>query len=278
MTATATHTQPPPEVAPGPAQHRRRLRPYALGELLIVFVLVWVYDMIKALAATKLDVGLDDASGVRSLERTLHVDIELSVNRWTNHHHLLSLVCAYCYQYLHEGLTLAVLVALWWLAPRTYRPARNALVGINVAGLLVFALYPVAPPRLLPHAGFVDTVANAGFGANHSGPIVADQFAAMPSLHLAWATWVAIVLFRWWRRPVLRALAVAYPVWMAYVVIGTANHYVLDVAAGVVVAVGCFALALWLDHSGRTDRAAAVVFRHWRPVRDRLPSLRRRSG
>lgn len=271
MTATATPAKPPPEVEPDPSAHRRRLRPYALGELLIVFLLVWVYDMIKGLAQSKLDVGLDDATGVRALERTLHVDVELPVNRWTNHHHLLSLVCAYCYQYLHEGLTLAVLVAVWWLAPRAYRVARNALVGINVVGLLVFALYPVAPPRLLPHAGFVDTVADAGFGANHSGPIVADQFAAMPSLHLAWATWVAIVLFRWWRQPVLRALAVAYPLWMTYVVIATANHYVLDVAAGMVVAGGCFVLSVWLELSGRTDAAAAFVLRRWRALRGRLP-------
>jgi membrane-associated phospholipid phosphatase len=231
----------------------RRLRPHALGELLIIVVLVRVYDLIKELAESRLSVGIHNADGVRSLESTLHIGFELPVNQWFADHHVLSLTASYFYQFGHESITLSVLVACWWLRPQAYRPARNALVAINVVGLTVFALLPVAPPRLLPGAGFSDLVADAGFGTTHGGPVSADQFAAMPSLHLAWATWTAVVLFLWWRRPVLRLLAVVYPIWIAVVVIGTGNHYVLDVVAGVAVAGVC----LVLTHP-RRERTSSV--------------------
>lgn len=243
----------------------RRLRPHALGELLIIVVLVRVYDLIKELAESRPAVGIHNADGLRSLERALHLGFELPVNRWFVDHHVLSLVASYWYQFGHESITLGVLVACWWLRPHAYRAARNALVAINVVGLTVFALLPVAPPRLLPGGGFSDLVANAGFGPTHGGPVSADQFAAMPSLHLAWATWTAVVLFRWWRRPLLRLLAVIYPVWIAVVVIGTGNHYVLDVVAGVAVAAACLAL---------TARTGAVPDLGERPTRPAVPRRR----
>ena len=87
----------------------------------------------------------------------------------------------------------------------------------------------VAPPRLLPGAGFVDSVAAAGFGSSH-GVSHADLYGALPSLHLAWATWVAVTGLTLTRRRLPRLLLAAYPILTAIVVIGTANHYVLDVA------------------------------------------------
>jgi hypothetical protein len=92
------------------------------------------------------------------------------------------------------------------------------------------------PPRLLPGQHFIDTVEAAGLGSAPVGPVPSDQYAAMPSLHLAWATWVAYygsliagaALLRWlWR---------IYPFITAAVVVSTANHYVLDIVAGVAVA------------------------------------------
>jgi hypothetical protein len=104
----------------------------------------------------------------------------------------------------------------------------------------VFAVFPVAPPRLLPGGGFFDSVADAGFGTNH-GPIPADQYGAMPSLHLAWATWAALTVFAMTRHWAPRLLLVSHVAVTAYVVQATGNHYLLDVASGVLlggVAVG----------------------------------------
>jgi membrane-associated phospholipid phosphatase len=228
-------------LAPPRRRTPRRVRPRLIGELVVVAVLLRVYDLIKSLADRKAAEGLHNAGRVRALERTLHLDWERSLNRFTTHHHVLDLICVYWYQFAHETITITVLALCWWFRPHAYRSARNALVAINVVGLTVFALFPVAPPRLLPGAGFVDSVAAAGFGTSHGGPVMADQFAAMPSLHLAWATWTAVLLYRWTRRPLLRALCVLYPMWMVVVVVGTANHYVLDAIAGVATAALCIA-------------------------------------
>ena len=110
-------------------------------------------------------------------------------------------------------MTLAVLGWCYLRRPDAYRGARNALVLTNVIGLAVFYLYPVMPPRLLPGGGYVDAVAAAGFGSSHTGPVPADQYAAMPSLHLAWAVWTASVAMLLLARYRVRLLLAALPGW-----------------------------------------------------------------
>ena len=124
-----------------------------------------------------------------------------------------------------------------WRRPDIYRPLRTNLVLANAIGFAVFWLYPVAPPRMLP--GFVDVVAHVGgLGSWHKTLIdSADQFAAMPSMHLAWAAWCALVAWRLAgrgrRRWAAITIGVAYTLGTAFVVMGTANHYLLDVLAGI---------------------------------------------
>ena len=172
-----------------------------------------------------------------AIERWLHLDLELAGNRWLIGHHTLLLIASWWYQLAHLTVTLAVLGWCYLRRPDAYRGARNALVLTNVVGLVVFFVYPVMPPRLLPGAGYVDAVAAAGFGSSHTGPVPADQYAAMPSLHLAWAVWTASVGMLLLARHRVRVLWLLYPVITATAVVVTANHYVLDVLAGVAVAV-----------------------------------------
>ena len=137
-------------------------------------------------------------------------------------------------------MTLGLAAWTWWRRPDIYRPLRNDLVLANLIGFAVFWLYPLAPPRMLP--GFVDVVEKVGgLGSWHNLLIShADQLAAMPSMHLAWAVWCSLVV---WRlapaRPAWRWAAgvfgVAYPLSTALVVLATANHYTLDVLAGTAV-------------------------------------------
>jgi membrane-associated phospholipid phosphatase len=163
--------------------------------------------------------------------------VRLAGNRWLVGHHTLLLITSWWYQLAHLTVTLVVLGLCYLRRPDAYRGARNALVVTNVVGLVVFYLYPVMPPRLLPGGGYVDTVAAAGFGSSHTGPVPADQYAAMPSLHLAWAVWTASVGMLLLARHRARLLWLLYPVVTATAVVVTANHYVLDVVAGVAVAV-----------------------------------------
>jgi membrane-associated phospholipid phosphatase len=102
-----------------------------------------------------------------------------------------------------------------------------------------FWLYPVAPPRLLPASfGFVDTLRDRSSGHLEGSLIntAGDQYASMPSLHVAWAVWCALALYPMFRHWALRALVVAYPVMTTLVVVATGNHYFLDAAAGTLLA------------------------------------------
>jgi hypothetical protein len=195
--------------------------------------LLWVYDAITNFAPLRLDVALSHARGVLHLERTLHLSPELSLDRWLAGHHTLGLILSDYYDNAHFVVTLGVLGYLWWRRTDLYRPLRNSLVLVNVLAFIVFWCYPVAPPRMLK--GFTDVVASTGaFGSWHTGALAsqANQLAAMPSLHMAWAAWCALALWRISKRSWVRVLAVLYPCMTALAVLSTGNHFLLDVLAG----------------------------------------------
>jgi diacylglycerol O-acyltransferase len=203
-------------------------------EALVVLWLCWVYDAISNLAPLRLHAALVHALGVLRLERVLHLDPELSLNRWLAGHHTLGLAASDYYDNAHFVVTLGLLGWLWYSRADIYRPLRNTLVAINVLGFVVFWLYPVAPPRMLG-MGFDDVVAAThAFGSWHTGALAsaANQLAAMPSLHMAWAAWCALVLWRASTRTAVRALAVLYPCLTCISVLATGNHFLADVLAG----------------------------------------------
>lgn len=240
-----------------------RVRPRVLGELLVIAALLVVYDRVRSLADVRAAVADSHGRAILDLESTLHLRIEDGLNAWLTVHGFFRALAVDYYQYMHIGVALTVLVVCYVSAPAAYRPARNALVLTNLVGLAVFAVYPVAPPRLLPGAGFVDSVSAAGFGSSH-GLSHADLYGAMPSLHLAWATWVAVTGFTLTRRRALRVLFVVYPFLTTVVVIATANHYLLDVAGGAALGIA----AAWVTGllPRRVDFTTALVPDRWPAV------------
>jgi hypothetical protein len=214
-------------------------------EALVIAWLCWVYDMTTNLAPLRLHLALAHAEGILAFERALGIAPELSLDRWLAGHRTLALIVSDYYDNAHFIVTLGLLGWLWWSRADLYRPLRNTLVLANVIAFVVFWLYPVAPPRMLTGDGFSDVVAASGaFGSWHTGALAsaANQLAAMPSLHMAWAAWCTVVVWRLTRRAWLRALAVLYPCMTAFAVLATGNHYVLDVLAGL----GTLALAIVL--------------------------------
>ena len=216
---------------------RTRLRPLVAGEIVVVIVLLKVYDYVRRFAHLHEHAALRHALTILSVERFLHIDVERSVNAWFVRHRGISTAAAWWYEYAHVGVALAVLASCYVFAPTVYRSARNALVLTNCAGMVIYLVLPVMPPRLLPHPQFVDVLELAGFNHTTMSRVTEDQFGAMPSLHIAWATWVAIVLYQMLRRFTWRPVVYVYPVVTAVVVVGTANHYVLDLVAGLAVTV-----------------------------------------
>ncbi|HUB75137.1 MAG TPA: phosphatase PAP2 family protein [Solirubrobacteraceae bacterium] len=228
-----------------PAAARPRSRWWL--EALTVAWLCWLYDDITNLAPLRLRLALAHGQSILALERALHIDVERSLDRWLAAHPTLGLVVSDYYDNAHFAVTLGLLGWLWWRRADVYRSLRNMLVLANVFAFAVFWQFPVAPPRMLP--GFVDVVASThAIGSWHTGALASDanQLAAMPSLHIAWAVWCTIVLWRLSASRWLRALAVLYPCATAFAVLATGNHYVLDLLGGLVtIALSALAVRLW---------------------------------
>ncbi len=155
------------------------------------------------------------------------------------------------YGTFHFVVTIVALVLLFRRFPARYPRWRNTLAATTALALIGFATYPLMPPRLLPASyGFVDTLkVFGGLWDFDSGPVaqVSNQYAAMPSLHFAWSTWSALVLYPMLLRRWSKVLVVLYPVSTLFAIVVTANHFWLDAAGGaLVLAVGAgigFALA-----------------------------------
>jgi membrane-associated phospholipid phosphatase len=165
------------------------------------------------------------------------------------------LLTAAAWTYWNSEFTVIGLTLLWIYLRRHEHFARfrNTILLTNILGLIGYALVPTAPPWMFPSFGFVD-------GVNHSHGLLgalANPYAAMPSLHAADALVVGVCLFaasrRWWSK----ALWAFWPVWVWFCVIATANHFWLDVLAGIVVAAVSLVVVsktAWL--SGRRDAPA----------------------
>jgi hypothetical protein len=225
-------------------------RPVLAGELVVVAVLVFCYDRICGLATAHQTVAVRNGEHVLGLEQRLHLDFELAINLWLAAHRHLAWLASWYYQLAHLTVTLLVLLACYWWRPKVYRSARNALVAINTLALIVFWTFPVAPPRLLPGTEYVDITQTTGAAAA-AATSAPDPYAAMPSLHTAWAVWVAIVgwalVRRWWTR----ALVAAYPAVTVAVIVTTGNHYLLDaVAGGLLAAMATLATRARRRHGG----------------------------
>ena len=210
-----------------------RRRPAWPGELAVVVGLLVVYDQVAGLARVRTVAALAHGRALLTVE---HFDIEQRLDHLLDGIGWLHAPAAYYYDIAHIAVTTAVLVGAYLLRPTAYRRARTALVTINLVGLAVFLAYPLAPPRLLPDAGFVDIVAQSHtWGAWETAGGVAqraNEYGSMPSLHVAWAVWVALTVASMTTSRAWRAAAWAHVGLTSVVVIATGNHYLLDVLAG----------------------------------------------
>jgi hypothetical protein len=258
VTAAATFTDPDEATAPPLGVTRRATRPRWWGEVAVIVWLCWVYDAINNLAPLRQAAAYAHARSLLDLERNLHLDPEAALNHWLAGQHTLSVWIANYYDNAHFVVTLGLVGWLWWRHPGPYRPLRTGLVLINVIGLAVFWLYPLAPPRLLDPSRYPDVVASThAFGSWHTGTLAtaANQLAAMPSLHIAWAAWSALAVTRVFADRRWAALAWVYPAVTSVAVMATGNHYLLDVVAGAVTMVVATLIAdrlqpWWAQHLG----------------------------
>lgn len=233
-TAHLTNTSGPgaPEIRGFRRWWDSRLGAPLLLEVLICAALLAVYKGARLVAQGDVSVALANARRVVDVERALGVFNEEAVQRLAlNSVGFIKFLNTY-YLYAHFTVTIAFLVWLYVRHPFGYLSARRVLVVVTFVGLLGHALYPLAPPRMLD--GFVDTArvfgpSSYGDGGAYGG--LANQFAAMPSLHFAWAVVVAWGMWRF-SRSHWRYVGVLHPILTLAAIVLTANHYWLDAFIG----------------------------------------------
>jgi len=236
----ADDNEAPPEVAIDRA--RPVMRSHWWRELVIIAVFYGLYTLVRDIRSTKpvsYWQAFTNAKRVIHLERDLGILHEQAIQHWFLDDRSFIRFWDDYYGIAHFVVPVAVLLMLFFRFPSHYRLWRNTLAITNLIALVGFTIFPLMPPRLLPDSyHFVDTLRVFGGIWNFSsGPVnqVSNQYAAMPSLHTAWALWCAVALFpvlrAWWAR----ALVLVYPVATIFCIVVTANHYFLDEVAGIAV-------------------------------------------
>ena len=235
-------------------------RPNLMLELLLIRVWYWAYSYVRGHAPDSRSLAEGHGDQIMAAESFLHIDIEHTFNSLAVRTPWLRHACDFYYSTFHFLVPIALLAWLYVRGAGRYRGARTALGCATLLGLVGFWLYPLAPPRLMPGAGFVDTahgpqdLSNPDFGALTE---LSNQYAAMPSLHVGWSLWCAVIVFLLTRNVWLRTLGALYPLATTFVVMSTANHYVLDAVGGVLVVTVGFAAQRWFDRL-RARRAPAA--------------------
>ena len=213
----------------------------------------WLYSLGRNAIPRQASIAERHGRSIQHLQDWLHLNWELSFNEIVAAHESLAQVLNYYYATLHFIVTPAVMVWLFVRRSHLYRGARTVLVTTTLIALGGFVLFPTAPPRLLSGAGYIDTVELYHTWGSLADPDIAhhsNQFAAMPSLHIGWALWSGVAIFVCARHAWVKALGVLYPLGTFVVIIGTANHYILDAVAGVVLVAVAFGVQYLLSGHG----------------------------
>lgn len=269
-----------------PFWRRVLTRPNLLLELLLIRVGYYAYQQVRLAATGGTNSGgraTAEAHGtqVHSLEKFFHIDIEHWVNHAVAQVPWLKSFFNFYYESFHFIVPLSVLAILYVRRPAQYRWARSALGFATVLALIGFWFYPLAPPRLMPSLGFIDTVHGVqDFSKPDYGTLTAltNQYAAMPSLHFGWSLWcglvIAILAPKWW----MKAIALLHPLFTISAIIATGNHWVLDAVGGATVVGVGFGLTYLL--SGPRARLAGGTVPEQpkaEPDHARLPAEHNRS-
>jgi hypothetical protein len=253
------------------ARHRelpggRRLRDgstlYWWAEILAILVFYFVYSAVRNANKAGAEHAFNNAKHIIHVQRVLGLYHEETIQDWALHFKPLIIAANYFYGSLHFVVTIAAGIYLFRKFSDDYPRYRNTLAVATLLALIGFKLFPLMPPRLLPDSyGFVDTLARyPTFWSFNSGAVskISNQYAAMPSVHICWSTWCALVFAPRVKHRWAKVLAIAYPFFTLMVIVITANHYILDAAGGLVVLGIGWVVAARFTRAGRGDPVPAL--------------------
>jgi hypothetical protein len=209
----------------------------AVRQVVLFGAAYYLYRLVRGLVDGQVTSAFAHAREIVHIERGLHVFFEPSVQTWTIGKSWLIEASDFMYVNAHFVVTIAFLIWLYFWRNEAFYFVRNMFMIAMGLALVLYIVYPTAPPRFLPEWGFTDTVADFfGQSATHSASVLYNPYAAMPSMHVAFALMIGVAGIRLVKSRALRAFWMFYPLWITFVVIVTANHFWLDAAVGAVVA------------------------------------------
>ncbi len=250
------------DVTPAPLGGRR-LRDghtiYWWVEVLAILAFYGIYTWIRNANEGDIAEAFRNAQQLIDWQRAIGINHEELLQDWAEQWRPIIISMNYFYGSLHFIATAGVAVFLFARWSNDYPLWRNTLAITTALALIGFVTWPLMPPRLLESLGgvdygFTDTLAQyPTFWSFNSGAVskVSNQFAAMPSVHVAWALWCAIVVYFHARRRWVRVLFVLYPVMTIVAIVLTGNHYFLDAVAGALVLAIGYVAARAITRAGR---------------------------
>jgi hypothetical protein len=228
---------------------------YWWAEVLFVAIFYAVYSAIRNGNEGGAELARHNALRLMEWQEALGINHERMLQQWALAHEPMVIACNYFYGSLHFVVTIGALLLLYRRFADDYPLWRNTLAITTAVALIGFIFWPLMPPRLLPPSfGFVDTLdLHPTFWSFKRGLVnqISNQYAAMPSVHCAWALWCTIVLVPRLRRPWAKVLAALYPLGTVISIVLTANHFVLDAVGGFLVLGFGYALALVFERARR---------------------------
>jgi hypothetical protein len=197
-----------------------------------------LYRLVEGIVASNSSLAFAHAREVISLERSLHIFVEVQVQSWATSSHLLMVIATWVYINAQTTILVALLFYLYIAHNRSYYFVRNMLfIGMAIC-LIGYGLFPTAPPRLLPEWGFIDTIHQVtGISGNGTiEPIFFNPYAAVPSMHVACAVMFGWSFVRLVRNRIAKVLWALWPLFITFMTVITGNHFLIDAVLGLFVA------------------------------------------
>ena len=225
-----------------------------IRQILLFCGAYWLYRIVRGMTDGRVAEAFDHARELIGFERALGLFIEPAVHTWAEGTDWLIDGASWAYVNSHFTITTVTLAYIYLRRNASFYFIRNMFMVAMGIALVLYAAYPTAPPRFLPEWGFSDSVANfTGLTAEgSSADALYNPFAAVPSMHVAFALMLAVPMASMSRRRWVKALWLSYPGLVTFVVVATANHWWFDAFTGALTAA--------------VAALAALLFARWRPA------------
>ena len=209
----------------------------ALRQLALFAGAYYAYRLVRGFVDGQATAAFENARTLVDLERALGTFFEPALQAWAQGQDWILIAANWMYVNSHFVVTTTFLIWLYVARNHAFYYVRNMFMVAMGLALVMYLAYPTAPPRFMPEWGFTDTVAGfVGEAAQRGASVLYNPFAAVPSMHVAFALMIAIPAARLVRARGLKLAWALYPPLVTFVVVVTANHFWLDAALGALVA------------------------------------------